>query len=60
MGVCKDFSEPYAPHEELLKLRQKLLDTGNEDKHPFWDRDEVFEVYKEWRKVFDEYDPPLT
>lgn len=28
--------------------------------HPVWDRDEVHEVYKGWRKVFDRYDPPRT
>ena len=27
-------------------------------KHPVWDRDDVHEVYKGWRKVFDRYDPP--
>ncbi|WP_372498241.1 glycoside hydrolase family 13 protein [Streptomyces marispadix] len=26
--------------------------------HPFWDRDEVHEIYREWREVFNEYDPP--
>lgn len=26
--------------------------------HPLWDRDEVHEVYADWRKVFDEYTPP--
>ena len=28
--------------------------------HPFWDRDEVHEIYAEWRQVFNEYDPPRT
>ena len=28
--------------------------------HPIWDRDEVHEIYAEWRRVFDEYDPPRT
>lgn len=28
--------------------------------HPVWDRDEVHDVYKGWRKVFDRYDPPRT
>ncbi|MFI7483128.1 alpha-amylase family glycosyl hydrolase [Kocuria sp. M1R5S2] len=28
--------------------------------HPFWDRDEVHEIYAQWRSVFDEYDPPRT
>jgi alpha-glucosidase len=25
---------------------------------PFWDQDGVHEIYREWRKVADEYDPP--
>lgn len=28
--------------------------------HPLTDRDEVHEVYAEWRAVFNEYDPPRT
>ncbi|WP_438854302.1 glycoside hydrolase family 13 protein [Agromyces sp. M3QZ16-3] len=28
--------------------------------HPLWDRDEVHEIYAEWRRVFDEYTPPRT
>lgn len=28
--------------------------------HPVWDRDEVHDVYKGWRKVFNRYDPPRT
>ncbi|HVH23864.1 MAG TPA: alpha-amylase family glycosyl hydrolase [Pseudonocardia sp.] len=26
--------------------------------HPHWDRDEVHEVYREWRAIADAYDPP--
>jgi alpha-glucosidase len=26
--------------------------------HPHWDRDEVHDVYREWRAVADSYDPP--
>jgi alpha-glucosidase len=26
--------------------------------HPFFDRDEVHEVYRDWRKIFDAYTPP--
>ncbi len=29
-----------------------------EGTHPFNDRDDVHEVYRSWRKVFDQYDPP--
>jgi alpha-glucosidase len=40
---------------------QATLDTlpggaGN----PLWDRDEVHDIYAEWRTVFDSYDPPRT
>ena len=28
--------------------------------HPLHDRDEVHEIYAEWRQVFNEYDPPRT
>jgi alpha-glucosidase len=26
--------------------------------HPFWDRDEVHEIYRDWRRIADSYDPP--
>jgi alpha-glucosidase len=26
--------------------------------HPFWDPDEVHEVYRQWRRIADSYDPP--
>jgi alpha-glucosidase len=26
--------------------------------HPFWDRDELHDVYREWREIADSYDPP--
>ena len=29
-------------------------------RHPLWDQDGVHEVYAEWRRVLDEYDPPRT
>ena len=28
--------------------------------HPLWDRDEVHDIYAEWRRVFNEYTPPRT
>lgn len=28
--------------------------------HPLWDRDEVHDIYAEWRSVFNEYTPPRT
>jgi alpha-glucosidase len=28
--------------------------------HPLWDRDEVHQIYAEWRAIFNSYDPPLA
>ncbi|MFD5114597.1 glycoside hydrolase family 13 protein [Streptomyces sp. NPDC058391] len=28
------------------------------ENHPFWDRDEVHEIYRSWRKITDSYAPP--
>ncbi|MGH3369650.1 MAG: DUF3459 domain-containing protein, partial [Nocardioidaceae bacterium] len=33
-------------------------DLQRSGQHPFWDRDEVHEIYAEWRRLFDEYHPP--
>jgi len=47
--------------EEPLPGQAALLDEGRpHGTHPFWDRDEVHEIYAAWRAVFDEYDPPRT
>ncbi|GAB3912861.1 glycosidase [Microlunatus endophyticus] len=31
-----------------------------EGAHPIWDRDDVHDIYAEWRKIFNRYTPPLT
>ncbi|MFT4230052.1 MAG: glycoside hydrolase family 13 protein [Microbacterium sp.] len=51
--LTKDLTEPLPSHEELTLIP---LD-GN---HPLIDRDDVHEIYAEWRRVFDSYDPPRT
>ncbi|MBO0607975.1 glycoside hydrolase family 13 protein [Myceligenerans salitolerans] len=52
-GLAKDLGD------ELLSQAQ--LDAfPKEGEHPLWDRDDVHEIYAEWRKVFDSYDPPRT
>ncbi len=54
-AMKKDLSEPlqsqprYASHKEL--------DLAN-GTNVLFDRNEVHEVYKEWRKLFNKYDPP--
>ena len=52
--LVKDFSVPF-PDRSTLDL--ETLPPGS---HPFEDRDEVHEIYAEWRQVFNEYDPPRT
>ncbi|MGX5697742.1 glycoside hydrolase family 13 protein [Agromyces soli] len=54
-GLKKDLD---AAHDDLATIhRADLFADGS---HPLWDRDEVHTVYAEWRRVFDEYDPPRT
>jgi alpha-glucosidase len=58
-ALTKDLTEPL-----LSKVELSAANTGtdgfDDGSHPFWDRDEVHEVYAEWREVFNEYNPPRT
>jgi len=51
--LTKDFGETLPTSAELALIP---ID-GN---HPMIDRDDVHEIYAEWRAVFDSYDPPRT
>jgi len=51
-GLIKDLNEPYLPWREISEV---IRPDGS---HPLWDREDLPEVYREWRAVFDEYDPP--
>ncbi|MDR1790549.1 MAG: glycoside hydrolase family 13 protein [Propionibacteriaceae bacterium] len=51
-GLAKDFSaDPLPTAAQLAQIK-----AGPD--HPYYDRDEVDDIYAEWRQVFDEYDPP--
>lgn len=52
--LTKDLSEPLPSRAEL-----DAMDRAS-GLHPIIDRDDVHEVYAEWRQVFNEYDPPRT
>jgi alpha-glucosidase len=52
-GLKKDMSEPYPS----IKSFEYSVE-GEEKLRTLFDRDEVHEVYRQWRKVFDEYNPP--
>ncbi|NYJ18036.1 alpha-glucosidase [Nesterenkonia sandarakina] len=41
-----------------LPSQAELDATPKDGAHPIWDRDEVHEIYREWREVFNEYNPP--
>ncbi|WWC99417.1 hypothetical protein V866_006320 [Kwoniella sp. B9012] len=59
-ALVKDFNGDLPNWAEMNRIREKKLRNGNKHiTHPYMDRDEVQEVYKEWRKVFEEYNPPL-
>jgi len=53
-ALAKDLSEP-------LRSKPSLYDSlGTDGNDPLFDRDEVHEIYAEWRQVFNSYDPPRT
>jgi alpha-glucosidase len=52
-ALAKDLSEP-------LRSKPTLEDVPLDGSDPLYDRNEVHEIYAEWRQVFNEYDPPRT
>ncbi|WP_034806183.1 glycoside hydrolase family 13 protein [Intrasporangium oryzae] len=51
-SLAKDLSEPLRSQPNL----DGMLPLDGSD--PLYDRDEVHEIYRSWRALFDEYDPP--
>jgi len=51
-GLRKDMSEPYPPWLEIADIMR------TDGSHPLWDRDDVHEIYADWRRIFNSYDPP--
>lgn len=51
--LTKDLTEPLPSRAELEAL-------PFDGTHPLIDRDDVHDIYAEWRSVFNEYDPPRT
>jgi alpha-glucosidase len=52
--LAKDLSMDPLPPQEVLNSWPK------DGTHPTLDRDEVQDIYRTWREVFDSYDPPRT
>ena len=54
-ALAKDLSEPLRSKPVLEDLTLPL-----DGSDPLYDRNEVHDIYAEWREVFNEYDPPRT
>jgi alpha-glucosidase len=54
-GLAKDLTEPLQALPDRWQPGGWPVRPGT---HPLWDRDEVHDIYAEWRRVFNEYDPP--
>jgi alpha-glucosidase len=51
-GLRKDLSELHRPWIEISDIMRA------DGSHPLWDRDNVHEIYADWRRIFNSYDPP--
>jgi alpha-glucosidase len=54
-GLAKDLRLPLPDlgiRSVDRQLRYEVVD------HPLWDRDEVHEIFRRWRRILDEYSPP--
>jgi alpha-glucosidase len=54
-GMAKNLTEPWPAlgiHAVDRQLRYEVVD------HPLWDRDEVHEIFRTWRRILNEYSPP--
>jgi alpha-glucosidase len=54
-GLAKNLTEPLPALGAASVDRAGRYEIAD---HPLWDRDEVHEIYRSWRKVLDEYQPP--
>ncbi|MGJ9421393.1 alpha-amylase family glycosyl hydrolase [Aeromicrobium sp. CF3.5] len=62
MGMAKDMSEPFPSWQEMGGFPLLGLNEDSpyaDGQHPLVDRDELTEIYADWRAVFNTYDPPL-
>ncbi|HEV7623918.1 MAG TPA: glycoside hydrolase family 13 protein [Amnibacterium sp.] len=54
-ALAKDLGEPLRSHPHVNSMDIEIDGTN-----PLFDRDDVHEIYRGWRRVFDEYDPPRS
>ncbi|MFF7948940.1 glycoside hydrolase family 13 protein [Streptomyces griseorubiginosus] len=59
-ALVKDLTEPLRDLGDLPGVAEEALDHLSPGSHPYWDRDEVHEIYRDWRTILDSYTPPRT
>ncbi|MET8580288.1 alpha-amylase family glycosyl hydrolase [Streptomyces collinus] len=59
-GLAKDLAEPLRDVGSVGATGEDALPLVPPGSHPYWDRDEVHEIYRDWRRIFDSYSPPRT
>ena len=52
-AMKKDLSQPWREVKHM-----SAMELGMDGGHPLFDRNETHQVFREWRDVFNEYDPP--
>ncbi|WP_217143793.1 alpha-amylase family glycosyl hydrolase [Streptomyces sp. AC627_RSS907] len=57
-ALVKDLTEPLRDLGAPELSGEAALVEFAPGTHPFYDRDDVHEVYRDWRKILDAYDPP--
>ncbi|RSN41588.1 alpha-amylase [Streptomyces sp. WAC 04229] len=57
-ALVKDLAEPLRDLGSPELSGEAALAEFAPGTHPFYDRDDVHEVYRDWRKIFDTYTPP--
>ncbi|WP_330348886.1 glycoside hydrolase family 13 protein [Streptomyces sp. NBC_00582] len=59
-ALAKDLTEPLRDLGAAQLSGEEALAHLPPGTHPFYDRDEVHEIYRDWRRVLDSYSPPRT
>ncbi|WP_077796282.1 glycoside hydrolase family 13 protein [Streptomyces sp. JHA26] len=59
-ALVKDLTEPLRDLGAPELSSEAALTEFAPGTHPFYDRDDVHEVYRDWRKILDAYSPPRT
>ena len=57
-ALAKDLSDPL--RDLGGRHPDALTELPMDGSHPYFDREEVHEIFREWRRVMDEYDPPRS